>query len=193
MVSLFAYAHAPYAALMEGLRRLNRRVVLVATQGVVTEALRNMPNISDGIELRMLPFLPQTQYDELLWACDINFVRGEDSFARAQWSGIPFVWHIYSQDEAIHLAKLDAFVQCFGAHGNESAMQSLRALWRAWNGAHPLTREQGATDADGLAQALHAFCATLPHQREAAVRWARHLAALGDLAGNLVQFVKKTI
>ena len=32
-----------------------------------------------------------------LWACDLNFVRGEDSFVRAQWAAQPFVWHIYPQ------------------------------------------------------------------------------------------------
>jgi hypothetical protein len=28
-------------------------------------------------------------YDRLLWACDLNFVRGEDSWVRAQWAGKP--------------------------------------------------------------------------------------------------------
>src|SRR5690242_19650822 len=32
------------------------------------------------------PFVPQDRYDEVLWSCDVNFVRGEDSFVRAQWA-----------------------------------------------------------------------------------------------------------
>ena len=35
--------------------------------------------------------MPQDDYDHLLWQCDINFVRGEDSFVRAQWAGKPFI------------------------------------------------------------------------------------------------------
>ena len=57
-----------------------------------------------------LPWLPQPDYDHLLWACDLNFVRGEDSFVRAQWAGRPFVWQIYPQHDGAHAAKLDAFL-----------------------------------------------------------------------------------
>ncbi len=46
-----------------------------------------------------LPFLPQPQFDRLLWSCDVNFVRGEDSFVRAQWALRPFVWQIYPQTD----------------------------------------------------------------------------------------------
>jgi len=35
------------------------------------------------LALHAIPFLAQDRYDELLWACDLNFVRGEDSFVRA--------------------------------------------------------------------------------------------------------------
>jgi hypothetical protein len=63
-----------------------------------------------GLEIRLLPFLEQAAYDELLWLCDLNFVRGEDSFVRAQWAARPLVWHIYPQQEAAHLIKLDAFL-----------------------------------------------------------------------------------
>ncbi|MGC8159995.1 elongation factor P maturation arginine rhamnosyltransferase EarP, partial [Salmonella enterica] len=41
----------------------------------------------DALTVRVLPFVAQTDYDRLLWSCDLNFVRGEDSFARAQWAG----------------------------------------------------------------------------------------------------------
>jgi len=47
------------------------------------------------LHVRVLPFVEQQRYDLLLWACDVNFVRGEDSFVRAQWAGKPFVWQIY--------------------------------------------------------------------------------------------------
>jgi uncharacterized repeat protein (TIGR03837 family) len=60
-----------------------------------------------------IPFLTQDEYDRLLWRCEVNFVRGEDSFVRAIWAGHPFVWQIYKQDEEAHLVKLAAFLDLY--------------------------------------------------------------------------------
>jgi len=58
-----------------------------------------------------LPHLPQPDFDRLLAAADLNLVRGEDSFVRAQVCGHgPFLWQIYPQDDGAHPAKLDAFL-----------------------------------------------------------------------------------
>lgn len=65
--------------------------------------------VSGSLKLRRLPFVPQRQFDELLWQADILLIRGEDSFVRAQYTGKPFLWHIYPQNEQAHLAKLAAF------------------------------------------------------------------------------------
>ena len=74
-----------------------------------------------------LDALTQHDYDHLLWSCDLNFVRGEDSLVRAIWAGKPFVWHIYQQDDGAHHAKLEAFLQMM------AAPDSLKAMHRAWN------------------------------------------------------------
>ena len=86
---------------------------------------------------RALPWLSQPAYDELLWRCSLNIVRGEDSFVRAQWSGAPFIWHIYPQSDGVHLVKLDAFLDRFLAGAEATFATALRTLWRAWNGAAP--------------------------------------------------------
>ena len=75
-----------------------------------------------------LPWTDQNGFDEMLWACDLNFVRGEDSLVRALWAGQPFVWHIYPQDDKAHHAKLDAFLDWL------QATESLRRFHRVWNG-----------------------------------------------------------
>ena len=62
------------------------------------------------LNLHLIPFLPQNQFDYLLWLCDLNFVRGEESLTRAIWAGKPFVWHIYSTDDDAHWDKLAAFI-----------------------------------------------------------------------------------
>lgn len=75
-----------------------------------------------------LPPLTQTDFDHLLWSCDLNFVRGEDSLVRALWAGQPFVWHIYPQHDNAHHAKLEAFLDWL------QAPASLRRFHRLWNG-----------------------------------------------------------
>lgn len=62
------------------------------------------------LAIKLLPMTSQAGYDRLLWSCDLNLVRGEDSFVRAQWAARPFLWHIYPQDDQAHIAKLDDFL-----------------------------------------------------------------------------------
>src|SRR5436190_1180092 len=65
------------------------------------------------LTLATLPFVTQDDYDRLLWHCDVNIVRGEDSFVRAQWAAQPFVWHIYPQADDAHRVKLEEFLRRF--------------------------------------------------------------------------------
>lgn len=129
-----------------------------------TEATQTIGNLN----LHSLPFLPQRRYDELLWACDLNFVRGEDSFVRAQWAAMPFVWQIYPQAEGAHLVKLEAFL------ARHPAGAALRPFWQAWNGAGNLD--------------WPAFAAGLPDLKVPLKQWTTTLAARPDLASKLVQF-----
>jgi uncharacterized repeat protein (TIGR03837 family) len=62
------------------------------------------------LAIKLLPMTSQAGYDRLLWSCDLNLVRGEDSFVRAQWAARPFLWHIYPQDDQAHIAKLNDFL-----------------------------------------------------------------------------------
>lgn len=103
-ISLFSYPAAPVTQLMQALGQEHRPVRLLLP-GSNAKALTQ-----GALSTHPLPFLPQARYDELLWACDLNFVRGEDSFVRAQWAGKPFVWQIYPQTDNVHRVKLDAFL-----------------------------------------------------------------------------------
>jgi len=84
-----------------------------------------------GIRCHALPYLGQPDYDRLLWSCDLNLVRGEDSFVRAQWAGAPFLWQIYPQQDGTQAAKLEAF------HRRFQPSPDVAALSRAWNGLAP--------------------------------------------------------
>ncbi|MFH2133625.1 MAG: elongation factor P maturation arginine rhamnosyltransferase EarP [Pseudomonadota bacterium] len=86
------------------------------------------------LRVHVLPFVEQSRYDELLWACDINFVRGEDSCVRAQWATKPFIWQIYPQHDGVHLEKLEALRARYAEGLSELAASAVRDLWQAWNG-----------------------------------------------------------
>lgn len=131
-----------------------------------------------NLQVRILPFTDQDSYDRLLWACDCNFVRGEDSFVRAQWAGRPFIWQIYPQQEDVHWTKLFAFVDIYSSDLAEDAAAGLHALWQAWN------QQEGVGEAWPMFWRHHVELGV--HTR----RWAAHLESLGDLASNLVQFSK---
>ena len=119
-----------------------------------------------------LPYTDQQGFDEMLWACDLNFVRGEDSLVRALWAGQPFVWHIYPQADNAHHAKLEAFLSWL------QAPDSLRQFHRAWNGIE--NAELLQPDTDTLAQWKK--CTILARQR---------LLAQADLRTTLLSFISE--
>ena len=194
-VSLFAYPHAPYQALLAACAKGAAPVVVAIPEGplalLVREHLRDDFHAGAGdqlqignLELRFIPFVPQTEYDALLWACDINFVRGEDSFVRAQWAGRPWVWHIYPQDANAHEAKLNAFLDGYCGGLPAPAAQSVRGLWQAWNGVE---------GAPALGDAWQTFIDQRHAQEQGLRHWQNSLLQIGDMAGNLLKFCRKMI
>ncbi len=130
----------------------------------------------DNLSVHVLPFVPQLDYDALLWLCDLNFVRGEDSFVRAQWAEKPLVWHIYPQADAAHQVKLDAWLSRYRAALPSPATDAMRNFWRAWNG-------------DGeIVSAWYAFRSALPWLQDLASPWAQKIATSDGLAEKLRQF-----
>jgi uncharacterized repeat protein (TIGR03837 family) len=132
LVSLFCYEPAALPALLEQLASGAQPTLMLVTPGRAAQAVKAVGHLPQGaLSLHYLPALPQTGYDELLWACDLNFVRGEDSLVRALWAAKPMVWQAYPQDDDAHHAKLEAFLAVIGAPA------SLRQMHHAWNGAAP--------------------------------------------------------
>jgi len=131
-----------------------------------------------NLKVHVLPFVEQEHYDELLWACDINFVRGEDSCVRAQWAGKPFIWHIYPQHDGVHMHKLRAFMALYGAGLQPDAAQALHALWEEWNAGQ------------GSGQAWNDFWLHRSMFQQHARTWAQRLSG-NSLALNLLDFFQK--
>lgn len=124
-----------------------------------------------------LPWLTQRDYDRLLWRCELNFVRGEDSLVRAIWAGRPFVWQIYPQHDGVHRVKLDAFLDRFLAGAEPAFALALRRLWWAWNGFAPWPDPPADPWPDPA-----------PWQA-ACTRWCDALCAQPDLVTQLQAFV----
>ncbi len=127
LISLFCYEPAALPQLLAQL--VDTPHHLLVTPGrplaAVQQALAHMPVHPNW---SALPYTDQNGFDEMLWACDLNLVRGEDSLVRALWAGQAFIWHIYPQDDNAHHAKLEAFL------GWMQAPESLRRAHRIWNG-----------------------------------------------------------
>jgi uncharacterized repeat protein (TIGR03837 family) len=188
-VSLFNYAGAPVESLARSCAQSPGPVWLIAPEGIAATALQTWHvsnRARDSIRSIVVPFLAQDRFDQLLWACDVNFVRGEDSFVRAQWAGRPFVWHVYPQDDDAHWVKLAAFLARYTADLDRDHAAAVTALWEAWNvradsaAAGPARAGFSGAWADfvGRREALEA------HARE----WSRGLASRRDLAAELVDF-----
>jgi uncharacterized repeat protein (TIGR03837 family) len=165
VVSLFCYEPP---ALTELFHALGPHAQVLVTSGRATAAARAaLAGLDAPPRTTWLRYLTQPGYDALLSACDLNFVRGEDSLVRALWAGRAFVWQIYPQDDNAHHAKLDAFLDWM------EAPAALRAFHRIWNGidAGPLP----AIDTSAWQQA--------------AMRARARLWAQPDLATQLQAFV----
>ena len=136
LVSLFCYANAALPKLLDTLAV--EPTLLLATAGLAAAQVAAAlgPSRSRGALRSVdLPLLTQADYDHLLWACDVNFVRGEDSFVRAQWAAKPFVWQIYPQHDGAHLGKLQAFIDLFLTGAEPALAAQTAALWGTWNGS----------------------------------------------------------
>jgi uncharacterized repeat protein (TIGR03837 family) len=126
VVTLFCYDNLAIPALLQDLA--STPTLLLLTPGA---AQRQVTHAPPAVRLHTLPWLSQPDFDALLWASDLNFVRGEDSLVRAIWAGAPFVWQAYPQHDGAHAAKVQALLQ------RMPASASVSAAWRAWNGLGP--------------------------------------------------------
>lgn len=189
-ISLFCYAHAPVLALLDAWQRGDTEITCLVPEGVAVEAIQSFlgaeakPGVMrrcGALTLRVIPFVAQAEYDKLLWACDLNLVRGEDSFVRAQWARKPFIWHIYHQDENLHHKKLRAFLQRYSPD-----LDSLNTFSLCWNAADGATN--GSQEPAGWSERWSAFKSDLPKMARRADDWWGQMLANGDLANNLLTF-----
>lgn len=186
-ISLFAYSHQQLDSLLKHWRQARHRTLCLIPEGALADQVKeSYPQLKqqlycaiDNLTLQILPFMPQPQYDYLLTACDVNFVRGEDSVIRAHWAARPFIWQIYRQQENAHLVKLQAFLHRYIAVMPETLKSVINGMFLNWN------TEQVMTENWVL------FSSKLAEIEQFNLQWRQQLTGLGDLSGNLVRFVEK--
>lgn len=187
LVSLFAYENAALASWLDALASDASPSHLLVPEGRVLGDLQRWLGqpVEAGVTVRrgalsvqVLPFMEQDEYDALLCCCDLNLIRGEDSFVRAQWAARPLVWHIYPQQDGAHWDKLQAFMALYCQGLSNDAAAALQAVWRAWNAGEAMN--------DGWNAWLQCRDELTAH----AQAWAKRQAVRADLAAALVLFYR---
>jgi uncharacterized repeat protein (TIGR03837 family) len=163
VVSLFGYENPAIADLLASLA--GRPTLLLLAQG---PAQRQVTRTPAGVRAAPLPWLTQVEFDHLLWACDLNAVRGEDSLVRALWAGAPFLWQAYPQADGAHAAKVQALITQLALPADAAAAM------RAWNG---LQRWSGLPEAARWRHAVEAARAALLAQDDLATQLRRFVMA----------------
>jgi uncharacterized repeat protein (TIGR03837 family) len=174
VVSLFCYEQPALPAWLQALAELP--TLLLAAHGHAArqvEAALGRSLALGQLRAHVVEPLAQPDYDHLLWTSDLNFVRGEDSFVRAQWAGVPLVWHIYPQDDGAHRSKLEAFLDRYLRGADPHLAGRVRSLARAWSNAAAPSDPWPAPGA---------------WQRQSAA-WRDALALQDDLTTQLLRFV----
>ena len=177
-VSVFCYPDAPLQEWLHDLAYTGERydVLLAYGQDKLLSSPTGKPlEFPPSIRLYSIPFIPQDDYDWLLSQCDLNIVRGEDSFVRAQLAGRPFIWHIYPQKDGAHEQKLAAFLARYLQVGDPKV---IRACTLAMDWALPSV-----------------FISALPDWKTHAKLWRKSLLAAnadGGLTARLLHFAEKS-
>ncbi len=178
-VLLFCYDSAPVWDLLDRLNSQAPHTHVLLTPGPASRLGSAWAQAHPGhlLYLHELAALPQDDFDRLLWCCDLNLVRGEDSAVRALWAGRPHIWQIYEQDDGVHATKLEAFMARWMASWPAELRPDVHAWWMAWNRLGPMPDQ-------------------LPPWRQSTTSWRLNsenardlLASQQDLTSQLLAFV----
>ena len=184
-ISVFCYPTPALASLFDIWSRHQYPVTVILPADRAREsvaALFDAPLTEDtlhrigSLTVKVIPFVTQDDYDRLLWSCDFNIVRGEDSFLRAQWAARPMLWHIYPQADDAHMKKLDAFLQRYSQLLPEHCLSPLYQMCECFN--------QGDTIEPML---WHWHDQAAPLLLRHAENWTTQLLVQRDLMNQLVQ------
>ncbi|OYV79824.1 MAG: hypothetical protein B7Z65_03715 [Ferrovum sp. 21-44-67] len=181
---LFYYHNPSVLSLLNSLKTLSIPCLLY-----IPTALRQAEEIRawqkqylrhTALKIIWLERMVQSAFDDMMRQCDLLFVRGEDTWARAQLMGKPLLWQIYPQEKNAHWPKLEAFLERYTENIPQPKIkQMIITLHHQWNQGVPITPmecEELVTHWQNLI--------------EHADRWQKELLRQNDLIHQLIQFIE---
>lgn len=188
LISLFAYENTALPSLLDAMSSGPQPIHLLVPEGRMTApvqaylgAMLTQPVTRGALTVQAIPFVAQPDYDKLLWCCDMNMVRGEDSLIRAIWAGQPLLWHCYPQTDNVHMLKLQAFLALYEQGLPEALAAQVNRLSETWN----------LGEGEAMAATWPTYLAHLHELSAHAKQWAFSLGEQPDLARQMLQFHAK--
>ena len=161
-ISLFYYPIQKIEVFLDAIDHLKKTIQFFIPQYLFD--LLRLESTYQSINIIPYPFLNHDDFDDLLWSCDLNFVRGEDSWIRAIWAGKPFIWQPYIQENNIHLIKLKAFLKRYCEGCDQDLSEVLIKMHDDWSNNkfnevlwHSFFKLQPQLEAFALKQSHHYF------------------------------------
>ena len=161
-ISLFYYPIQKIEVFLDAIDHLKKTIQFFIPQYLFD--LLRLESTYQSINIIPYPFLNHDDFDDLLWSCDLNFVRGEDSWIRAIWAGKPFIWQPYIQENNIHLIKLKAFLKRYCEGCDQDLSEVLIKMHDDWSNNkfnevlwHSFFKLQPQLEAFALNQSHHYF------------------------------------
>ncbi|WP_277030922.1 elongation factor P maturation arginine rhamnosyltransferase EarP [Turicimonas muris] len=179
---VFCYPSAPLKILVEALASDRIPIQLLLAAGGAGKEIQELAKPYPHILCVPLPMLPQTDFDKLLWVADSLIIRGEDSFARAQLAGKPFIWNIYPQTEDTHIHKLTAFEDRLKPFYSQKNFELLKEINLAFNKGDSSFIELWRQWRDATSELT-----------ESAAAWEENLHSVGSLTENLCKFIESKL
>ena len=201
-VYVFGYADAMWPKwLRMWMQGMQKTVVWLAQGGLLADLQTHFPElqalqqVGDKVILQqvtvcLVPFVAQSEFDDVLQAADVSVVRGEDSVLRALWQGRVFWWQIYRQDEHAHHIKLHAFW-----HRCLDNMKGLQAACfdGVWTAHQALSDELNGVRVLHESERAQAWEVVMQHQAELMAvlqAWREQLWQQQSLATQLANFIR---
>lgn len=146
----------------------------------------------EPFSLTELPFLPQEEWDYILYHSQILFIRGEDSLSRACLSGNPFIWNAYPQSDDYQLVKVNALLEKLHPFFDEDIFAVIKKCWNLYNETDSSPSQcESSENEKNLEEAITDFLFKCEKMQEGFKNFSKSLVKNGDLTHNLMTFILK--
>ena len=191
-------------ALVNYCKEDGRKVLLAQGRGKESfmQALNKVVSTGSTTVVEELPYLNQTEWDQMMKECSALVIRGEESMSRACLSGIPFIWHAYPQSDEYQLVKVKSLLERMRPHFDQVDFEIIEKAWLEINNnvSFPgLTREsrhncdvQIVGSSPTMTQNVYSqFFEAISRLVSGFRDFAASLRKNGDLAYNLMTYIEK--